>query len=205
MILFLGTLAAASHGILWLLAQRVFRWNFDAGGNALPHGWSAVALSLTMTIPLLVVPSVYGRFTGTPVVRPGHVLAAFVVVPLAAAGHLFLYGADTIEFKGIRNVFSPLNAVPTRARAFWMECIYAVTHFASIALVYRLIIGSQVGPLNLNTLVPVVTSAVVWLSAVSVFIFLRYPYSVSEKSGIELRGGINALILAVTLQGAMLM
>jgi hypothetical protein len=204
-ILFLGVAAAAFHGILWLLSERLFHWKFHAGGGALPQGWSAVALSLTMTIPLVVVPPLYSRMAHVTIVQLGHPVAACFVIIVAAVGHVFLYGANLIEFKGIRNVVMPLSAVPSRGRAFGMECIYAATHFSSIALVYRVIVQSRVGPLSASMTVPVVISAMVWLSAVSVFIFVRYPDSVSDKSGIEVRGILNALTLTITLQAAMLM
>ena len=203
-ILFLGLAAAALHGVLWLLAERAFRWNFDAGAESLPHGWSAVALSLTMTIPLVLLPPLYARFTYIQVVPPGHWVAALFVLLFAAVGHVFLYGAKAINFPGIRNILFPLNSAPSRYRALQSEFAYAATHFGSIALVYRVVVWSRVGPLNVATILPALISAIFWFSAVSIFIFL-YPDSLASKEGTGVRGVLNALMLTITLQGGMLM
>jgi hypothetical protein len=203
-VLFLGMAAAAIHGVLWALIERGFHWKFGGGGTSLPQGWSAVVLSATMTVPLVLLPPLYSRVTHIQMVLPGHVLAACLVVISAAVGHLFLYGAKSLRFPGIRNLVFPLGSGPNRGRAIAMESIYALTHFSSIVLIYRVVVGSRVGPLNGETFVPVLISASVWLFGTWIFINLKYPDSLTDKTWIEIRGVIHATILAVTLEGGML-
>jgi hypothetical protein len=203
-ILFLGLAAAAAHGVLWAIAQQVFRWKFGAGGGtSLPEGRSAVVLSATMTIPLVLLPSLYTRLTHQSLLVADHKLAAWFVVFFAAIGHIFLYGAKALKFPGMRSLISPLHSRRPWKDAIFMEFVYAVTHFSSIVLVYRLIVRPQHGPLY--AVYVALISAGVWFSCDCVSIFLNYPGSLREKRLIEVRGLINALMLTVTLEGGMLM
>jgi hypothetical protein len=204
-ILFIGLAAAAAHGLLWALAEKLFGWNFGGGGgSSLPHGWSAAILSVTMTVPLVAFPLAYERLAHTPMVLPGHWLAGCFIVVFAALGHIFLYGTKRNQLSGVRNVLFPLGSSDWR-RELLMESIYAVTHFSSIVLIYRVVIQSQLGPLTVSTILPALISGALWLSGVSIFIFLKYPDSLKDKKWIEVRGVLHALMLMVTLTGGMLM
>jgi hypothetical protein len=51
-VLHLALLSAILYGILWSLAERLSGWDFGAGGgDKEPSGWSAVVLSLSITLP----------------------------------------------------------------------------------------------------------------------------------------------------------
>jgi len=205
-VLFVGLAASALHGILWALAERTFHWNFGAGGgDSLPSGWSAVILSLTMTIPLVCLPPLYAWFMHSQLVLPGHVFASFCVVGSAASAHIFLYGAKSINFPGIKNIIFPLNSTVNWRRALLMESVYAAAHFSSVVLVYKVLIESRSGPLTARVVFPVLISAAVWLSGACIFIFLKYPDSLVDKRSVEVRGIIHALMLILTLEGGMLM
>jgi hypothetical protein len=86
-----------------------------------------------------------------------------------------------------------------------MESIYASIHFFSIVLVYRGIIDAGLGSFTVNTALPALVSGAVWLSCVSIFIFLKYPDSLEDRVWIEVRGVIHAFMLMMTLTGGILM
>lgn len=203
-VLLLGVAAAAAHGLLWVVTQRVYDWHFDAGSEQLPHGRSAVALSLTMTVPLVLLPPIYSGLTHIQLLPSRYLAASCLVIPCSVFGHIFLYGAGPLKFVGVRNLISPLSSPPSRLRAFLSELVYATTHFSSIVLVYRTVVASG-SPWARQTVLPTVVSAGVWLFAISFFILVRFPYSVDDKSGITTRGLLNALMLVLTLEGGMLM
>jgi len=206
-ILFIGFVAAAGHAVLWSSAERfMFHTKFGAGGgDSLPEGWSAVVLSLTMTIPLVLLPPLYERVSHSQIVLPRHLYAACFVVVFAAIGHIFLYGAKLIHFRGVRNLIFPVGSGPDRRRALLMETIYAATHFGSTVLIYRIMVDARLGSLGAMVVYPSLVSASVWLSGVCVSIFLQYPDSLVDKRSIEVRGIIHALMLVVAVQGGMLM
>ena len=205
-ILFLGLLAAVCHGVAWSLAELWFGWSFGAGGgDALPEGASAVVLSLTMTLSLVLVPPVYQKLAETSVVLPRHYFAAVAVIVLSAFGHLVMYGSRAIGFSGIRNIISPLGAPAHLSRAIFMELIYCVMHFGLIVLPYRVIVWSQFGSLDASVLWSTALAAIVWFFGINIFILLRYPGSLTDKTWIQVRGVIAGLLLVITLDGGMLM
>jgi hypothetical protein len=188
-ILFIGLAAAAAHGLLWSLAESIFGWHFKAGGASLPQGGSAVVLSATMTVPLLYLPPLYARITHTRLVPARHLLAACLVVVFAAIGHIIIYGVKVgaLHFSGIRNFVFPWPLRRNWKRALLMEFLYAATHFSSIVLTYRIVVGS-LRPLGAAILYAILIPAVVWLSCDYVGIFLNYPGSLTQKRFIEVRG-----------------
>lgn len=205
-ILLIGLIAAAAHGILWSLAERLRGWDFRAGGgSSLPHGWSSVTLSATMTVPLVVVPPIYSRIFNVQMAPPRHLFAGGVIIGCAAAAHLFLYGSKRIGFPGIRNLLQPIGAALNWRRAIGMEGIYATVHFGSIVLIYHVIVDSGPAAIGATVIIPALVSGLLWFSAVCTAIFLEYPGSLIAPRGIELRGLINALLLMLALQGGMLM
>ncbi len=206
-ILFIGLAAAAAHGLLWSLAESIFGWQFKGGGGAsLPQGPSAVVLSATMTVPLLWLPPLYARMTHTRLVPAQHLLAACLVVLFAALGHLIIYGVDVgrLRFAGVRHFVLPWSLRGNWKRALLMEFLYAATHFSSIVLTYRIVVGS-LRPLGAAIIYAILVPSMVWLFCDYVGIFLNYPGSLTQKRLIEVRGVINALMLTITLQGGMLM
>jgi len=205
-ILFLGSLGAVAFGVLWSLTERKFHWRFGAGGcDSLPQGWAAVALSATMTVPLILIPPLFQRLANVQVTRPRHFLAGAVVVILAALAHLFLYGSKLLGFAGARSLIFPLNTPPQLRRALLMELVYTCTHFCSIVLAYRIVVDSQFGPLDISVVGKTLLSAAVFFFGMMAYILLRYPESLQEKTWIQVRGVIAGILLMVTLTGGMLM
>ncbi len=205
-VLVIGLAAAAAHGILWTKIEGISGWDHGSGGGeSLPEGWSAVVQSATITIPLAAFPPLYGYLFHEPIVPRGHALASCCMIAAAAVGHLVLYGVKSLKIPGLKRMIYPLNSPANLRRALKMELIYAVIHFSSIVLTYRLALQFQGVQSSTNPFLSALISASLWLMGVSVFILLRFPKSLIEKRSIELRGLINGLMLLITLQGGMMM
>jgi hypothetical protein len=203
-ILLLGGLAAAGHGILWSLAERGFGWKFGAGGSrTLPQGWSAAILSMTQTIPLIVVPFAYQHLVGIPIVPRRHLLAGACALAAAVLGNIAMYGTRSRGFRGIRRSISPLRTPLTLKKAVELEAIWAFMHFTCTALVYRLIVAFPSGTV-LSVVVAPAVGAVSFFFGIVSFILLRYPDSISDRSWIQVRGVVSGIILLVCLEGGML-
>ena len=86
-----------------------------------------------------------------------------------------------------------------------MECIYAFIHFASIVVVYRVVVYSQLGLLHVSTVFPAILFAITWLLIVTTFIWLKFPESLNDRKLIEQRGFFNGVVLIFALQAGMLM
>src|SRR5438128_318236 len=55
-VLILGVFTAIGYGLLWTAFEKLFGWDFGAGGKIkLPRGGSAIALSLSVTLPLAII------------------------------------------------------------------------------------------------------------------------------------------------------
>jgi DNA-binding winged helix-turn-helix (wHTH) protein len=201
-ILWIAIAVAMAHSVLWALAERLFGWNFREG-ILLPQGFSAVVLSLTMTVPLIFGPPLYEHLFRTRIIFSRHWLGGALIVVFSALGHLILYGSKTIQFVGLRNLISPLG-IPGEYRALPMELIYAAVHFSSIVLVYRIMVDSQSRRVTMRSLGPTFIACLIWLSCDSIFIVLKYPASLANGQIILLRGFLNASTLMMTLAGGML-
>jgi hypothetical protein len=202
-ILLLGGLAAAAHGILWSLAERGFAWKFGAGARTLPQGWSAALLSLTQTIPLVVVPLAYQQFAGVPITPRRHLLAGACAIAAAVAGNIVMYGTSSRGFRGVRRSISSLRTPLTLKKAVLLEAIWALMHFVCTALVYRLVVAFPTGTVFSVTIAPLLGAVFFFFGIVS-FILLRFPGSLTERSWIQVRGVVSGLILLVALEGGML-
>jgi hypothetical protein len=205
-ILVIGLAAAAAHGILWSSTEKIFGWRHRAGGRrSLPEGWSAVLQSLTITIPLATLPTLFSWLFHIQIVPHGHLIASCCMIAAAAIGHLILYGVTSLKILGFRRMVFPLKSPPNLPHALTMELIYAVIHFSSIVLIYRFVLELESGQFSASPFFPAFISASLWLIGVSVFILLMYPESLTNKNSIETRGVINGLMLLLTLQGGMMM
>jgi len=205
-ILFLGLVGSVVFGVSWSVIERRLGWHFGAGGSdSLPHGWSAVVLSTTITAPVVLIPPLFQRLAHFQVILPRHWVAGATVVVLAALAHLLLYGARPINFAGARNLIFPLKAPPRLGRALLMELVYTVAHFCSIVLSYRIIVDSQFGPLNVAVVAKTLLSAAFFFFGMAVYILLKYPESLQDNTWIQVRGVIAGILLMIALTGGMLM
>jgi len=100
----LALLTAVCYGLLWSFAERVFSWKYGAGGgDSLPQGVSAVVLSTTVTIPLVLVPPIYQRSVGTQFLGSGHFIAGAGVILAGVLAHCLIYGTEAVRFPGLRH------------------------------------------------------------------------------------------------------
>jgi hypothetical protein len=193
----LGVLTALSHGALWAITERIFAWKFGAGGSGpLPHGWSAVALSLTITIPLIVIPPAYQAVARQNVVLPNHWIAALWVLPLGALAGLVIYGFASTKFVGLSQMITPPAGPTTLGAGLARELAFSYTYFALIVFPYRLIVRPASSSVILDDLLGRTTlPALVYVFGMSVFILLKYPESLNEGTWVQVRGVLSGLIL----------
>lgn len=204
-VIVIGVIAGALYGVLWKVAELAFGWKFGEAERSLPKGFAATVLSTSLAAPLVLLPPLYARIAHRQVVSAGHWTAALAVIVVSALGHIFLYGSDALRFPGVRNVIFPVGAPAKWLPAIEMETVYALTHFCSVVLVYRVVLASTLGPSNYSVIFPTFVSAVLWLSGVGVFLFLTYPQSLENEGWVGVRGIIHGFMLAIALEGGMLM
>jgi hypothetical protein len=204
-VIHLALVCAIAYGILWSLTERMFRWEYGAGGSGrLPSGWSALALSLTMTIPLVCVPFLYQGITHTPVLSPLHWRGAVLVVLLGAGAHLLLYGTKSERPNGLRNIVMPSGGDTPFLRALLMEAVFATAYFSFIVFPYRIIVdptGSVLEALVGRTVLPAVT----FFFGMAIFIALKFPGSLRDQSWIQVRGVLSGLIMMFCFCAGMFM
>jgi hypothetical protein len=201
-ILVIGLLAAAGHGVLWSASEWALGWHFEGGGfRSLPSGWSAIVLSLTQTAPLVALPLVYQKLSGFPIVPLRHLVAGGCAVAAAAVGNLLMYGTGARAFKGIRRRLAPRLEL-TLWRAIALEALWATMHFGCTAVVYRAVVASPLLSVRAVLAAPAWGAAVFYFGIVT-FILLR-PGTLRQRRWIQARGVVSGVILSVTLQGAML-
>ena len=194
-VLFLGVVAAILYGLLWTAFEKLFGWDFGAGGKRrLPQGWSAIALSLSVTLPLALLPLPYQRATGLLLIGEprSHWIGASVLVLAGVVSHLLMYGAG--QFPGVRRELMPPQKNSAWTRAIIMALIFALVYFTLFVLPYRAIIeGSQIsiqGTLLHRTTLP----ALAFFFGMVFFISVK-PESLREARYIELRGFLSALLM----------
>ncbi len=158
-----------------------------------------------MTVPLVLIPPLFQRLAHIQVILPRHWLAGGTVLVVAALAHLFLYGAKPINFVGARNLIFPLKAHPRLGRALLMELVYSIVHFCSIVLSYRIIVHSQFGPLNLAVVAKTFLSAAFFFFGMAVYILVKYPESLQDKTWVQVRGVVAGILQMIALTGGMLM
>ena len=204
----LGLVSAFIQLGLWSGAEKIFGWDFGAGGgNSLPAGWQAAILSLTLTVPLTFLPPQYQWLTGHQMVSSTHYTACMAVISASIIGHILLYGTRLrfLRFPGLKNLVYPLGAPLNFWRAICMEGLFAIVHFTSIALVYRYFVYAAPWPPPLASFKTTILAALIFLGWASVFIAIRYPESLTDKTWIQVRGALNGTVLAVALIWGMLM
>lgn len=203
-ILAIGTISSIAYGLLWTFAEHVFGWNYGAGGaGQLPSGFSAFILSLTLTLPLAIVPSIYEIISHEHILPDKHWLAVGVAIICAGVVHLLMYGIGSIGFVGIRaHLMPPIGNVGV-LRSVLTEAIWGVADFGGIALTYRVIVSflSPERPAIFG--LRVLLFSLVFVVGMSAFIIVRYPGSLEDPSWVQVRGFLAGLLLPVCLSLAM--
>jgi hypothetical protein len=199
--LHLSILSAIAFGIFWSIAERKFGWEFEAGGGErLPAGWSAVALSICITLPLAFVPVAYQRLTGIRLLLPLHWRAMFLVALMAVGSELFIYGLNGVP--GLRQRFAPTHPDTPLEAALVVEAIYTLAIVGISVLTYRMIVDPT-EPVLRMAVGRILLPCLVYFSGMAVFTALRYPESVGKPSWVHVRGLIAGLLLMFSLCGGM--
>jgi hypothetical protein len=158
----------------------------------MPTGRSALILSLSVTLPLALVPFLYGRISKIPViVLPGHWRAIVYVIVLGAVGHLVMYGTNA---NGIRQRLSPNGEYQSATSGLLLEAIYTFVYFAAIVLPYRLVVSpssSLADLLIFRLLLPGLT----FFLAMTLFIAFMYPDSLHDRTWVQMRGIVSGLVM----------
>ena len=214
----LAILCAIGYGILWTIPDKwIFKWQFEGGTKSaprakgerhkamsmLPSGFSAVVLSLSVTIPLAVVPYIYQNITGSIILPTKHWQAVPVLLVCGALGHVVLYGWKRETPNGLRNRIMPATKKVAWTRALEMEAVYAAIHFSVLLVPYRLLTYDGETPFMGILLLRIVLPALVFFLCMTAFILLRYPESLNDKSWVLLRGFFSALVMMFCLTGGM--
>jgi hypothetical protein len=204
-VVYLTLLVAIFYGILWIGAEWILKSDYGAGGaGKMPAGWDAIVLSLTLTVPLGIVPAVYQRITGVGIVYESHWRAFFVLLLLGAGSHLLIYGTDSKKPNGLRQRILPEGAIPDYSRAVLMEVIYGVIFFSLMVVPYRLIANPSQSVPDLilgRTLLPAMT----FICGMAFFIVIKFPYSMNDPRWIQTRGLVGGILTAFCLCGGMFM
>jgi hypothetical protein len=197
LVLELGLMMSVFHAILWSIAEKVSHWRFGAGGKGiLPRGAQAVVLSTTVTVPLLVLPPVYERFTGTVLISADHYFWGWPVSAVGCAlGHLLIYGTRRPYWRGLR------AAIEARtSRVFLLETIilflYSYAVVDSVVLAYRLA-TARPGSLVMAGLA---SPLVVFFGGLT-FKIARYPESISDPAWREVRGVLVGFFVMLSIAG----
>lgn len=192
-VLHLSVLTAIAWGLLWRLIERSFGWDFGAGrGEAMPSGWSAVGLGVSMTVPLAVVPAIYQHFVGVHILLPLHWKAMGFVIPASVLAHMAMYGTRFNSPYGIRSRLAPTPVYPSFPLGVLLELIYSLLYFSAVVLLYRFIVAStSVRELLVaRTLAP----AAMFFFAMTIFIAF-VPESLQDSTWTQIRGIVSALLI----------
>jgi hypothetical protein len=204
-VVYLTLLVAIFYGVLWIAAEWIRKSDYGAGGTGkMPAGWGAVVLSLTLTVPLGIIPVAYQRLTGVGIVYPLHWRAFFILLLLGAGSHLLIYGTDSEKPNGLRQRILPEGSAPDYSRAVFMEVAYGLIFFSLMVIPYRLIANPTQSIPDLifgRTLLPAVT----FICGMAFFIVIEFPHSMNDPRWIQTRGLIGGILTAFCLCGGMFM
>ena len=216
----LGIVISIINGIVWYKIDETYGWEYLAGsGEHMPIGWSAVALSISVTSSLLLVPLVIPLLFSIPtfaILR--HLAACFPCVVGGAVGHLCMYGLYYNRCAGFRRWIGQGDFIratsdsgglitsfmqPEVWRLLFQEFTYTFVYFLSIVLPYLYV--SRI-PLPLfERFRPLQTtySALFFFLLVSAYIVLFYPRSLNDARFVQFRGLWSAALLQIAFCAAM--
>ncbi len=194
---------AAFHSILWRLFERYF--GTDAMASTFittPKGLEAIALSISLTAPIVIIPAFLSLYPKIDVVRNDswitYVVAAVAFIVGGALSHLIMYGVADIS--GLKERLYPPGVVATIGRAILTEVVYGVVYFTCMLVPYRLVLGC----LGWKGSATIVVSLIGWLAVMVILIGL-FPRSIADEGGVQVRGMVSGFALVFfLLQGTLL-
>lgn len=195
-LLHISILTVIAHGILWKLFEWLFHWNYGPG-PVTPKGIAALVLSLSLTLPAVIVPVFYQAATSTAVVSSGHFRGAILSLAGGAIAYVILFGTDDIVFPGVRGILlERLQHRPLIAELM-ATLAYSIVLIGLIAMPYRMVVAPQ-SPAQVFVGRPILASLVVFLGTTG-YILLMYPDSIRTVTWIHTRGIIAGLFTALSV------
>lgn len=186
-ILVIGAIAAIGYGILWRYAEKWMGRPTEVG-DMLPTGFPAFVLSLTLVVPLIIVPPIYEVIVEHGILPPKHWFGAAAAVAGGIIAHLLMYGIPTIGFIGIRfGLMPPLGDVGWM-RAILTEGVYAVAYFGGIALTYRVVVAMMSSEPTGISATTILLSSLVFVFGMATYIIILYPESLTDPGWVRVRG-----------------
>jgi len=145
----------------------------------------------------MIIPPVYQKVSNTIILSPSHWRSFLFVLVLGAFAHLLMYG--TKRELGLRNRIAPLSKKTPLNKALLNELVTAGVYFGLIVFPFRLIVQPSsfdfVGMVLLRTILP----GLFFFFGMTIFIVLKYPASVTDKTWLQVRGFFAGLIQMVCL------
>ena len=221
MIIFvLGIFVSVINGIVWYKIDETYGWEYLAGsGEHMPIGWSAVALSISVTSSLLIAPlaiPLLFPISTTTILR--HLAAGFPCVVGGIVGHLAMYGFNLNVFSGFRRWIGGGDFIRAKTesggsfkalmqddlwRLLFQEFTYTFVYFVSIVLPYLYISRIPLPWFERFRPLQTTCSALFFFLLVSAYIVLFYPRSLNDARFVQFRGLWSAALLQIAFCAAM--
>lgn len=203
LILPLGLAAGIAHALLWADIENWFGWTFGAGGSgAMPSGFSAVALSLSLTFPLAFVPLLAQKLMSQQLIPPDYMRGALALLISGCLGHIVMYGLST-KWRGLRSMIIPTNRPIGFSRLVFSEIVYALIYFGLMGISFRAFSQPSIAWPDIEA-VGVIAAAALWFILImSGFSYARYPNSLNDPTWVQVRGFLSGQVLSVCLVAAM--
>jgi hypothetical protein len=192
----IGSVAAALQGVSWSTLEAINGWRFGAGGyQAMPSGTQAVALSLTVTIPLVISLNAYQFLTGQKIIPISNWATSSAVMVLGGVlGHLIMYGTRAPHLLGLKEYIYPVADLHVSVyRAVGAEFSYALVYFPLIVGGY--LVFSDHTLTNSLLAKKLLVSGTTWFALMAGCIVVIFPRSIQDSTFVQVRGFFSAWIL----------
>jgi hypothetical protein len=199
-----------TYGLIWHLTQTLYNWLYDTGARGvLPHGYSAMWLSLSLTIPVMVMPILYQLVTNKIVVTKGHLAASFAMIVVNILTNFILYGA--YKYIGTVNFIVPLQEILNGLKTYSASrllVMQALNEFInafvnvgptllSYLVVYRLVIG-RTPAIDGTMLIHVLAGCLITFIPIELYILIKYPDSLLDSIWINVRGIVASVSMSAS-------
>lgn len=196
----LAVLSWLTYGVIWASIDRFFQWQFGPGtGGRLPAGWSAIGLSMSVTVPLTLIPLLLQDLANIGLVTDQHAKGMACVTVFGAIAHLLMYGTRSAPPNGIVERIRPFGQTVSNSSAVLCEVAYGVVFFTLMIIPYRLMVDGQTALWKL-LVVRTALPALLFVSIMSALILLM-PAVVNDPKSTGVRGiiGAGAMIFSLCI------